>query len=129
MLSISYSIQLIVSAICPQADVICTCSALDVAKPRWLVMLSPEGGVSQLIVNIFCHGGAHCSAGNRRGLNRRRGRGILATARGAHSPSAITRMTFGVMDIERRAIPYLSYAYPIVRFQSSSNEVPMRFQW
>ena len=27
-------------------------------------------------------------------------RGILANARGAHSPSAITRITFGVMDIE-----------------------------
>ena len=48
---------------------------------------------------------------------------------GAHSPSAIARITFGVMDIERRAIPYLSYAYPIMRFQSSSNQVPMRFQW
>ena len=56
-------------------------------------------------------------------------RGILANARGAHSPSAITRIAFGVMDKERRAIPYLSYAYPIVRFQSSSNQVPMRFQW
>ena len=56
-------------------------------------------------------------------------RGIVTNARGAHSPSAITRMTFGVMDIERRAIPYLSYAYPIVRFQSGSNQVPMRFQW
>ena len=48
---------------------------------------------------------------------------------GVNYPSWITRITFGVMDIERRAIPYLSYAYPIVRFQSSSNEVPMRFQW
>ena len=48
---------------------------------------------------------------------------------GAHSPSVITRITFGVMDIERKAIPYLSYAYPIVRFQSNSNQVPMRFQW
>ena len=33
---------------------------------------------------------------------------------GAHSPSAITRITFGVMDIDRRAIPYLSYAYPML---------------
>ena len=48
-------------------------------------------------------------------------RGIVTNARGAHSPSAITRIAFGVMDIERRAIPYLSYAYPIVRFQSGSN--------
>ena len=56
-------------------------------------------------------------------------RGIVTNARDVHSPSAITRMTFGVMDIERRAIPYLSYAYPIVRFQSGSNQVPMRFQW
>ena len=48
---------------------------------------------------------------------------------GVNYPSWITRMTFGVMDIERRAIPYLSYAYPIVRFQSDSNQVPMRFQW
>ena len=55
-------------------------------------------------------------------------RGIVTNARGAHSLSAITRITFGVMDIERRAIPYLSYAYPIVRFQSGSNQVPMRFQ-
>ena len=39
------------------------------------------------------------------------------------------RLPDGVMDIERRAIPYLSYAYPIVRFQSGSNQVPMRFQW
>ena len=56
-------------------------------------------------------------------------RRILANARGVHSPSVITRITFGVMDIERRAIPYLSYAYPIMRFQSDSNQVPMRFQW
>ena len=56
-------------------------------------------------------------------------RGIVTNVRGAHSPSPITRITFGVMDIEKRAIPYLSYAYPIVRFQSSSNQVPMRFQW
>ena len=56
-------------------------------------------------------------------------RGILANARGAHSPSVITRITFGIMDIERRAIPYLSYAYHIVRFQSGSNQVPIRFQW
>ena len=25
--------------VCPQADVICTCGALDVAEPRWLVIL------------------------------------------------------------------------------------------
>ena len=110
--------------------------------------------------------GAHCSAGNRRGLNKRRehasvsccdtrqirrgydqlrlfggppprakqtagARGTVASAKpvaGTNSLSTITRITFGVMDIARRAIPYLSYAYPIGRFQSGSNEVPMEIR-
>ncbi len=37
-----------------------------------------------------------------------------------------TRITFGVMDKERRAIPYLSYAYPMLISLSDSDEVPMR---
>ena len=56
-------------------------------------------------------------------------RGTVANARGAHSPSAITRMIFGIMDIERTLFPYFSLTDPIVRFQSGSNQVPMRFQW
>ena len=47
----------------------------------------------------------------------------------ANSLSAITRMTFGIIDIERTLLPYFSLTAPIVRFQSGSNQVPMRFQW
>ena len=47
----------------------------------------------------------------------------------AHSLSAITRITFGIIDIERTLLPYFSLTAPIVRFQSGSNQVPMRFQW
>ena len=47
----------------------------------------------------------------------------------ANSLSAITRMTFGIIDTERTLLPYFSHTDPIVRFQSGSNQVPMRFQW
>ena len=51
-------------------------------------------------------------------------RGILANARGAHSPSAITRITFGVMDIERR----LSHTYPMLIPCLSLYQIPMKFR-
>ena len=49
-------------------------------------------------------------------------------ARGVHSLSAITRITFGIIDIERTLLPYFSLTAPIVRFQSDSNQIPIRFQ-
>ncbi len=51
-----------------------------VFKFMFYFMLSPEGGVSQLIVNIFCRG--VFSANYRRALNRRRGRAERSRARG-----------------------------------------------
>ena len=70
-----------------------------------------EGGVVALSVQIII-GGSGSAQGTRDAE--------------AHSPSAITRMTFGVMDIERRAIPCLSLAYPMLISLSDSDEVSMR---
>ena len=48
-------------------------------------------------------------------------RGIVTNARNVHSPSAITRITFGIMNIERIAIPCLSLAYPMLIYLSDSD--------
>ena len=48
------------------------------------------------------HPMTQASSGTPRAKQTAGARGILANARGAHSPSAITRITFGVMDIEKR---------------------------
>ena len=39
--------------VCPQADVICTCGALYVAEPHWLVyVVAPEGRVVTIVVIV-----------------------------------------------------------------------------
>ena len=74
------------------------------------------------------HPMTQASSGTPRAKQTAGARGLFANAQGAHSPSAITRITFGVMDIERIAIPCLSLAYPMLISLSDSDEVPMRFR-
>ena len=130
--------------VCPQADVSCTCGALDVAEPRWLQSLPPtpfrrEGEFFYVIAqravvtmlysacmprvrptadtrrtNAEMHPMTQASSGTPHTKQMAGARGTVAKAWGVHSPSAVTRITFGVMDIDRRAIPYLSYAYPML---------------